>query len=66
MDIKFCHATLAANICDALQKNDEAKGFAKAALAMPKVIKPSFKEKSIISSKIPTRKLRTLEEILAS
>ena len=66
MDVKFYHAALAANICDALNKIDEAKGYAKAALAMPKVIKPSFKEKSILSSKIIGRQLRTLEEIVAS
>lgn len=65
IDIKFYHASLAANICDALNKSVEAIAFAKAALAMPVIIKPAFKQKIITPAKFVERNLRSLQEIIA-
>jgi len=62
MDVKFYYTELAAQVCDAFDKKEQAKEFAIAALALPKLVKPFFKVNTHLV-KTSGRKLRSLQEI---
>ncbi len=67
MDNKFYYTQLAAQVCDVLHKDIEAKEFAVAALALPQIMKPVFKgNKLATANKLAGRLLRALKEIAAS
>ena len=67
IDNKFYYTQLAAQVCDVLHKDIEAKAFAVAALALPQIIKPIFKGNKIAAAqKNADRPLRALLEIVAS
>ena len=61
---KYFYAALAAQICDAMNKNEEAVAFAKSALELSKMANiPLIKNKSTGVNKPMGRAFRTLEEI---
>ena len=65
---KFYFTSLAAQVCDALHKTDEAKEYAITAIALPRIIKPAIKQQGNTNArnKIPVRILRSLDEIIAA
>ena len=64
IDTKYYFTELFAQIHDALKNEAEAIKFATAALVLPKILKPSFKSKTVIAIKVSDRKLRTLQDII--
>ncbi len=66
MESKYYHSELLAQIYDAMNDEVAAKKFAQAALLLPKLIKPVYKNKTTISPKTSERKLRSLQEIITS
>ena len=64
IDTKYYFTELSAQIHDALKNEAEAIKFATAALVLPKILKPSFKSKTVIAIKVSDRKLRTLQDII--
>lgn len=64
IDTKYYFIELFAQIHDALKNEAEAIKFATAALVLPKILKPSFKSKTVIAIKVSDRKLRTLQDII--
>ncbi|MBC7422309.1 MAG: hypothetical protein H7334_02525 [Ferruginibacter sp.] len=66
MDNKFYYTQLAAQVCDVLHKDVEAKEFAVAALALPQIIKPVIKgNKLAVATKLAGRQLKAIQEIAA-
>jgi hypothetical protein len=65
-DSKFYYAELRAQLCDAINKKEEAKEFAKAAIELSKIEKPQFnRHKTVGLLKTSEKELRTLQQILA-
>lgn len=61
---KFFYAVLTAQICDRLNKKEEAKEFALAAIEISKITEPQFnRHKTVGLVKATDKQLRTLEQI---
>jgi len=61
---KYYHATLTAQICDKLDKREEAKYFALLAIEMTKITEPQFnRHKTVGLVRATDKQLKTLEQI---
>jgi hypothetical protein len=62
---KFYYAELRAQLCDTMNKKEEAKEFARIAIELSKIVKPQLKRhKTVGLAKASEKQLRTLEQIL--
>jgi len=62
---KFYYASLLARLCNEINKKEEAKEYAKAAIEIAKITEPQFsRHKTIGIIKATTKQLKTLELIV--
>ena len=65
-DSKFYYAELRTQLCDTMNKKEEAKKFAKTAIELSAITKPQFsRHKTVGLVNVSERQLRTLEQILS-